>query len=316
MTENIKATRLSKAARKFNVGISTIVEFLNKNGFDLDPNPNTKLPDEAYNLLVKEYSTDISVKKESERLSLKDITKKKESVSIDDFAEKNSAEDVEHVEEVILKDSSITKKDVDIKTEIAKPDIKLVGKIDLDETTRPKIEKAAPPKEVKEEKVTPKPDEPEKTALEKEEKKGPPINIHIVGKIDLETTSKEGKSLAEEVLSKQPEEKIAEQKEETAESEIKTTSEVQEPLTLPAEEEKLIDVPQIVEPEEEIFKVFRPDIEKLSGPTVVGKIDLPVEEKKKQAPNQPVKIDPDSDGKRKKRRKGSQRKGSGLCCQT
>ena len=303
MTENIKATRLSKAARKFNVGISTIVEFLNKNGFDLDPNPNTKLPDEAYNLLVKEYSTDISVKKESERLSLKDITKKKESVSIDDFAEKNSAEDVEHVEEVILKDSSITKKDVDIKTEIAKPDIKLVGKIDLDEATRPNIEKAAPPKEVKEEKVTPKPDEPEKTALEKEEKKGPPINIHIVGKIDLETISKEGKSLAEEVLSKQPEEKIAEQKEETAESEIKTTSEVQEPLTLPAEEEKLIDVPQIVEPEEEIFKVFRPDIEKLSGPTVVGKIDLPVEEKKKQAPNQPVKIDPDSDGKRKKRRK-------------
>lgn len=303
MTENIKATRLSKAARKFNVGISTIVEFLNKKGFDLDPNPNTKLPDEAYNLLVKEYSTDISVKKESERLSLKDITKKKESVSIDDFAEKNSAEDVEHVEEVILKDSSITKKDVDIKTEIAKPDIKLVGKIDLDETTRPKIEKAAPPKEVKEEKVTPKPDEPEKTALEKEEKKAPPIDIHIVGKIDLETTSKEGKSLAEEVLSKQPEEKIAEQKEETAESEIKTTSEVQEPLTLPAKEEKLIDVPQIVEPEEEIFKVFRPDIEKLSGPTVVGKIDLPVEEKKKQAPNQPVKIDPDSDGKRKKRRK-------------
>jgi translation initiation factor IF-2 len=303
MTENIKATRLSKAARKFNVGISTIVEFLNKKGFDLDPNPNTKLPDEAYNLLVKEYSTDISVKKESERLSLKDITKKKESVSIDDFAEKNSAEDVEHVEEVILKDSSITKKDVDIKTEIAKPDIKLVGKIDLDETTRPKIEKAAPPKEVKEEKVTPKPDEPEKTALEKEEKKAPPIDIHIVGKIDLETISKEGKSLAEEVLSKQPEEKIAEQKEETAESEIKTTSEVQEPLTLPAEEEKLIDVPQIVEPEEEIFKVFRPDIEKLSGPTVVGKIDLPVEEKKKQAPNQPVKIDPDSDGKRKKRRK-------------
>lgn len=303
MTENIKATRLSKAARKFNVGISTIVEFLNKKGFDLDPNPNTKLPDEAYNLLVKEYSTDISVKKESEKLSLKDITKKKESVSIDDFAEKNSAEDVEHVEEVILKDSSITKKDVDIKTEIAKPDIKLVGKIDLDETTRPKIEKAAPPKEVKEEKVTPKPDEPEKTALEKEEKKAPPIDIHIVGKIDLETISKEGKSLAEEVLSKQPEEKIAEQKEETAESEIKTTSEVQEPLTLPAKEEKLIDVPQIVEPEEEIFKVFRPDIEKLSGPTVVGKIDLPVEEKKKQAPNQPVKIDPDSDGKRKKRRK-------------
>lgn len=54
MTDDIKATRLSKAAREFNVGISTIVEFLHKKGFDLDPNPNTKLPQEAYILLVKE----------------------------------------------------------------------------------------------------------------------------------------------------------------------------------------------------------------------------------------------------------------------
>lgn len=146
MTEDVKATRLSKAAREFNVGISTIVEFLHKKGFELDPNPNTKLPHEAYILLVKEYSTDISAKKESEKLILKDLHRKKESVSIDDFSEKNPAEDAERDEEVILKDSSITKKDVDIKTEIAKPDIKLVGKIDLDKTTRPKIEKAAPPK--------------------------------------------------------------------------------------------------------------------------------------------------------------------------
>ncbi len=91
MTEDIKVTRLSKAAREFNVGISTIVEFLHKKGFDLDPNPNTKLPPEAYALLVKEYSTDISAKKESEKLILKDLHRKKESVSIEDVpAELNS----------------------------------------------------------------------------------------------------------------------------------------------------------------------------------------------------------------------------------
>lgn len=305
MTEDVKATRLSKAAREFNVGISTIVEFLHKKGFELDPNPNTKLPHEAYILLVKEYSTDISAKKESEKLILKDLHRKKESVSIDDFSEKNPAEDAERDEEVILKDSSITKKDVDIKTEIAKPDIKLVGKIDLDKTTRPKIEKAAPPKEVKEEKVTRKPAEPEKTAPEKEEKKAP-IDLHIVGKIDLGTISKEVKSSEEKELSKQPKEKIVEQKEETAEAEKKITAEVKEPITLPAEEEELIDEvlsPPVIEPEEEIVELFRPDFKKLSGPTVVGKIDLPVEEKKKPAPNQPVKIDPDSDFRRKKRRK-------------
>ena len=147
MTEDIKVTRLSKAAREFNVGISTIVEFLHKKGFDLDPNPNTKLPHEAYILLVKEYSTDISVKKESEKLILKDLHRKKESVSIDDFSEKAEAEESERDDDVLVKDSSGVKTTVDIKTEIKKPDVKLVGKIDLEKTLKPKVEKAAPPKE-------------------------------------------------------------------------------------------------------------------------------------------------------------------------
>src|SRR5450759_4184574 len=152
MTEDIKVTRLSKAAREFNVGISTIVEFLHKKGFDLDPNPNTKLPHEAYILLVKEFSTDISVKKESEKLILKDLHRKKESVSIDDFSEKIDTEDSEKDEDVLIKDSSGVKTTMDIKTKIKKPDIKLVGKIDLEKTLKQKIEKAVPPKEKPEQK--------------------------------------------------------------------------------------------------------------------------------------------------------------------
>jgi hypothetical protein len=48
---------------------------------------------------------------------------------------------------------------------------------------------------------------------------------------------------------------------------------------------------------------FKPEIKKLSGITVVGKIDLPPEEKKKVAPYQPEKVDSESDFRRKKRRK-------------
>jgi translation initiation factor IF-2 len=138
MTDDIKATRLSKAAHEFNVGISTIVEFLHKKGFELDPSPNTKIPHDAYLLLVKEYSTDISVKKESEKLILKDLHRKKESLSIDDFSEKGQGEEPEGESEVMIKDSSGVKKSVDIKTEIKKPDIKLVGKIDLEKTCQTK----------------------------------------------------------------------------------------------------------------------------------------------------------------------------------
>ena len=60
---------------------------------------------------------------------------------------------------------------------------------------------------------------------------------------------------------------------------------------------------ELIEPEEDIVKLFKPEFKKLSGLTVVGKIDLPVEEKKKPAPFQPVKVDTNEDFRRKKKRK-------------
>jgi translation initiation factor IF-2 len=207
MTEDIKATRLSKAAREFNVGISTIVEFLHRKGFDLDPNPNTKLPHEAYLLLLKEYSSDLNVKKESEKLILKDLHRKKESVSIDDVPDESRSEDQDRDDEIFIKDTLLAPKSIDIKTEVKKPDIKLVGKIDLDKTLKPKTVSPEAPKAEEEKKVrkeVPSKEEAEKKkpAAEKQkeaeavkdEKAKSPIDIHIVGKIDLETIARESKA--------------------------------------------------------------------------------------------------------------------------
>ena len=66
-----KTIRLSKLAREFNVGIHTIVDFLNKKGYDYDSNPNTKISEEALALLEKEYKKDLNLKKESEKIILK-----------------------------------------------------------------------------------------------------------------------------------------------------------------------------------------------------------------------------------------------------
>ena len=309
MTDDIKVTRLSKAAREFNVGISTIVEFLHKKGFNLDPNPNTKLPAEAYVLLVKEYSSDISVKKESEKLILKDLHRKKETVTLDDVAEKEDSEDSEVEEEILINDLSGAKITVDIKPEIKKPDIKLVGKIDLEKTTKPPGEKPEPKTEEKKEKLPP-PEkepadesvkkEPEKEAPakpEEEKKKKPVPDLHIVGKIDLEKITREPKVKAKDATVSEDKPVQSEKKEEP------------KPADLKAEiiEEKGKEAPDIIpeapEPEEEIIQVYKPGFKKLSGPTVVGKIDLPVEEKKKPSQYQPVKLDGDNDFRKKKKRK-------------
>ncbi len=322
MTEDIKATRLSKAAREFNVGISTIVEFLHKKGFDLDPNPNTKLPHEAYLFLLKEYSGDLNVKKESEKLMLKDLHRKKESVSIDDVPGAKS-EDQDRDEEVMIKDTSPVKKTVDIKTEIPKPDIKLVGRIDLEKTLKPKVvqpEKPAPPEPVKAEKEPAPPAEPVKKPAaeapvaevkepEKKEKDKAPIDLHIVGKIDLDKVPKEARpAKKEEKEPASPKVPAREQKPQVHEKKVPARADqkpVEEPVVapeVPAEVQAEPVAAQAVEEEKADSGIFKPHVEKLMGLTVVGKINLPVEEKKKSGYQQ-VNVNGDSDFRRKKKRK-------------
>ncbi len=50
------AVRLSKVAREFNVGLSTIVEFLHSKGIKVSSDPNAKLTDEDYSLIANEFS--------------------------------------------------------------------------------------------------------------------------------------------------------------------------------------------------------------------------------------------------------------------
>ena len=48
--------RLQQVLKKMNVGLNTVVEFLHKNGYpEVESNPNTRLSDEQYALLVKEF---------------------------------------------------------------------------------------------------------------------------------------------------------------------------------------------------------------------------------------------------------------------
>jgi len=325
MTDDFKVTRLSKAAREFNVGISTIVEFLHKKGFDLDPNPNTKLPHEAYIFLIKEYSTDISVKKESERLIFSDLHKKKESVSIDDVSEIIDADDSEKGEDVLVQDSSGVKSTVDIKAEVKKPDIKLIGKIDLEEILKPKAKPDLPKKEPekkplettpveekKPEKQKPavKEETPVETASLIEKKSTTNIDLHIVGKIDLGTIAKDNRPVKKEkqkakpktTANKETKEEVIPKQEVTKEEPEISDKLVPEPIVEETTFEEVESDVIVPDPKEDVA-LYKTDFKRLTGPRVVGKIELPVAEKKKSTSFQPVKVNSDSDFRRKKRRK-------------
>lgn len=144
------AVRLSKVAREFNVGLSTIVDYLQEKGIKISSDPNAKLTDDQYSLVAKEFSTDSEAKKESNRVDLKNTRLKKETVTIDNM--NNGTE--EHAPEFIsIKD--------EIKLENK---IKVVDHIDLNRLNKQQKpeEKVEEVKEVKiEEKKEEKPAEPQ-----------------------------------------------------------------------------------------------------------------------------------------------------------
>jgi translation initiation factor IF-2 len=162
-----KELRLSKLARDFNVGITTIVEFLKKKGHTIDSNPNTKVAPDLYEILNKEFSSDINAKKESEKVNLRSLREKKETVTLDEKDEEVVEEEEEEGASILIKDTSTGKKGPAIfetKREVKEPEVKIVGKIDIGAIGKPK--KVEPP--VHEE-------VPVVAAKPKEEKPVPPV---------------------------------------------------------------------------------------------------------------------------------------------
>jgi translation initiation factor IF-2 len=133
-----------------------------------------------------------------------------------------------------------------------------------------------------------------------EKKQKSNIDLHIIGKIDLETVTKETKPLKKEATKTRGKEKTTKEGKKEAPKKEKET--VAEPLIEEPVLDELLDS-ELIEPEEDIIKLFKPEFKKLSGLTVVGRIDLPAEEKKKTSPYQPVKVDTSDDFRRKKKRK-------------
>ncbi|MDR0743851.1 MAG: translation initiation factor IF-2 [Tannerella sp.] len=54
--------KLNKVIKDLKVGLSTVVEYLNKKGYEVESNPNVKITDEQFDLLIMEFGNGMSVK--------------------------------------------------------------------------------------------------------------------------------------------------------------------------------------------------------------------------------------------------------------
>jgi translation initiation factor IF-2 len=203
------AKRLSKVAREFNVGIQTLVEFLESKSITIVSNPNTKIEAEVYSVLLAEFQSEISAKEESEKV---EIGTEKETITLAQvqgvIPEKEKEEEVKIAE--VEKEVVEEKKPTD--------ELKVVGKIDLDKLnlkTRPdrkkdQAKKVEPKKE--EAKVEPKKEE----AKEQERKVPEELKTKyqkieapkVLGKIELPKVKKPVASSSKDIDAKKKRKRI------------------------------------------------------------------------------------------------------------
>ena len=243
--------RLNKVTRDLNVGITTAVEFLQKKGFVVEANPNTKITDEQFELLKKEFSTDKDLKMKSERFLQERQTKErnKASVAIEGYETKESVkEKVEEIKTVIPED--------------VRPKFKPVGKIDLDNLgKKPVVEKE---KEVEEQKPEPVV-EPVQPKPEVKEMPSEEVEAQVAEKVsEVEPVQETVEEKAVEAPVEEPQ--TQDVTEEEHHSDETTDVKVEKEEEAPVEETKSADS------SEEIFTIRKPEF--VSKINVIGQIDL------------------------------------------
>lgn len=233
-----------------NVGITTAVEFLQKKGFVVEANPNTKITDEQFELLKKEFSTDKDLKIKSEKFLQERQTKeRKASVAIEGYETQDETKPkVEEIKTVVPED--------------VRPKFKQVGKIDLDNLGKKTVVEKEPEKTVEQPAV-----QPETVASVEETKpqavpEPAVVAEPAVAEAPVHAVEEPVREMADDVA-----ENIPAKEPEKASEEVAVVAEEpqQEADEKPAEEAKK-------EPEEEIFKLRKPEF--VSKINVIGQIDL------------------------------------------
>ena len=271
----MKPVKLMKAVKTFNVGMTTLVGFLNAKGFEVDAKPSTKLDEAMYNQLLEEFGDDKMRKEASNVLNISNKSKnvshvlaKDGSTKEIDLAKQKAEREAKAKEDKLAKEKESLERE---KIELAGPVV--VDKIDLDkkpETKKAKVlEEKAPTKKVVKEVVV---EETKKVSLS-----GP----KVLGRVELPSDKK-------------PVKKAAITKTKTV-AKVEKAVEVKKitPVSKPVEVVK----PKTKEvPKEDFLETKRVT---LAGAKVLGKIELKEEPKKKkpekrvrQRIKKPARIDP------------------------
>ncbi|MGV4438435.1 translation initiation factor IF-2 [Ornithobacterium rhinotracheale] len=274
-----KSYRLNKVIKELNITVKIAVDFLASKGIEIVSNPNTKVEQDIYDVLVKQFQADRKLKEASEEV---DINKLKR--------QEQKEREQQRLEEEKKKEAQ-RKKEAE-KLEKEKKEAERKAREEAEKQARIKAQqeeeqKALEEAKKREEEAAKEEDTEDKTLFGRKKLSG----IKTLGKIDLSPKTEKSKK-AEKSKPKAKEEAKPE------------TPKAQQPKAeQPAKEEKQPQPEAPATPAQEEAKeepqVIETKYKKLEGITKVGKIDLSVFEDKKKKEK---KDDGDKGAKRKRKR--------------
>jgi translation initiation factor IF-2 len=275
-----KTQRLGKAAGELNVGIATIVEFLGSKGLAIDSNPNTKLEPEQYDMLRTQFAADQNLKEQSKLTAVK--REKRETITLRDIKGEGEPEEVPESPVVTTPPAPKVEEEVVAPIPVAKPVVEKV------------VEAPIPPVKVEVVDIpaiaeTPAP------SIDDDKSADNGAGIQVIGRIDLDKLN-----------TKTRPDKRKKQDGPIDKSEYPKAVTAPPVTAAPVVPE---DVPAKTDAPKEI-ETIRVETRKLTGPTVLGRIELPVEKPKSVGSSRPG-----DDRKKRKRIKkdapGGQTPGAG-----
>ncbi|MFG6381498.1 MAG: translation initiation factor IF-2 [Muribaculum sp.] len=153
--------KISKVAKDLNIALPTVIDFLQSKGINIDMNPNSRIDEAAYDMLIAQYSDDKAEKSKSEKLSSVRQKEKRPATPADSKPEEIKIEPmvrptvVGHIDLDAKKSHS--KKEAPRQPEAAEPEVKPTPAPEKPEAPKAQEEKKPAVPEVKpEEKPAPK----------------------------------------------------------------------------------------------------------------------------------------------------------------
>ncbi len=131
------ATRLVKIASELNVGTSTIVEYLNSHGFEIEDKPSAKVTDEMHEVLIKEFQKDRVIKEQADQLifGTRPATTQRKDAPVKEKPASTGTKEKEEVATLEVKKEEPAP--VVERPRLLQSRLKVIGKIDLDKQNNP-----------------------------------------------------------------------------------------------------------------------------------------------------------------------------------